>query len=269
MTDIESSADKKLDSIFSEKQDKFLNYKHKAKYLTEFKVGKNEVVIYGNMMVGAKRSSVMNEMLDRFVDSSPPYHLMTHIDVEERALQAVWLYIHGFDSSGTIIDKLNITEIFSMFDIMWYFNLYSDDFNGFHDNWSYVLTITVLYMEKEEIISIKDKLIEMLNKLISNFRYGFKQVYSRIVAKLLDYKLDDITDSLDFIILATEDISGARSYNDVIDKKSYQKHGSEWVPFLESKNPVINLCIGDWKRDNKSYKLIVSKGMFVLKKITF
>jgi hypothetical protein len=190
MTSLEASDSKKLGSIFTPEQDKFLNHKHKAKLLTQFKVGKNEVSIYGNLIWAAKKSPVLEEMIDRFAESDPPYYLMTTMQVEERALQVIWLYLHEINYDEETISKLNPIELLNVFDIMWYLDLCKNTVysKGCYSPWCYAFKRMIAATDKSILLDNKYKIVEIINKVVRFdttffhpllFRYNKQAVVTR------------------------------------------------------------------------------------------
>lgn len=268
MTSLEESDTKKVESIFTKEQDNFLNHKHKVKFLTEFKVGKNEVVIYGNLILAAKKSSVLTEMTDRFADSEPPYHLMTTIEVEERALQVVWLSLHGFSDLHIPVSRLNLIEILSMADIMWYFDMckYHSTDSPYGPWWDYFGRV-IRCTSRSDLLINKERITEVINKLMKQDSSILITHYSYIVKSLSSSGLDEIAANLNFVVIGREDVFGHQHYDRLVDRKAYDKTDDKRDLFLYSGNESLKAYYKDWQLFPEAYEVMYSKAMMILRKI--
>lgn len=226
-------------SIFIPIQEKFLTHKHRAKLSTEFKVGKNQITIYGHPLIMSENSELIDSMMDQVAESTEPIPLMSLIDVEERALQIVWLYLHKFNHGLLPITQLTLTEILSMFDIFKYLHIFmSDDLGaerfGFYGKWVSGFKAQFKKENKQVLIDNKERvagIINQLNKMNHNvYLYGY------IFSKLDEIGAKEVIELINYTIVIEQDLNRGVYYRGLIegtDKKNLDDIEVDNVRFIK------------------------------------
>jgi len=242
MTDLQESK-----SIFYPGQEKFLTHKHRDKLLTEFKVGKNQLIIYGSPLIMAQLSGLIDSMLDNIantsavqtcrplneVGSKEPCPLMGMFEVEGRALQIIFLYLHSFDWTKLPLDKLNLVELLSMFDIIKYLNIEMNGDNTleseeFYGQWSYHLKCQFKEKNKAQLIENKDRIAQVLNSMIAMHEDRVMCCYyGDIFHHLNEMKTQEIIQLVNYVIIIKQDLVGSIHHLAIVDKKQVEENSEE------------------------------------------
>lgn len=116
----------------------FLESEYRKKFLTEFKIGKLGITLYGSPMEMSFRSDLIKGLLGPMSESKAPYIVGEVVDMMRNPLVIVWLYMNrGGTSSGMRpkVDKLSFDEWVNMFEIMSYFGIEVSDSNRLGYSW--------------------------------------------------------------------------------------------------------------------------------------
>ena len=87
--------------------------------MTEFKIGKDKLVMYGAPVVMAVDSNLIESILA--ID--PPYTLASNMTVFGGALTVLWLYLHGFEDAINKVELLSFKGYLNFFDLISYFGI--------------------------------------------------------------------------------------------------------------------------------------------------
>jgi len=106
----------------------FLNNPYKQVFMTQFNLGSNRLVFYGNPIVMSNLSTTGSELikssLSKFAGSKPPYELLSFDKVLERPMTLLWLYMNDCQEDIFFPNpQLDLTEFLHLYRLMNYFDV--------------------------------------------------------------------------------------------------------------------------------------------------
>lgn len=284
MTDLDEGK-----SLFSPEQEKFLTHKHRDKLLTQFKVGKNQVIAYGSPILMANNSPLIDSMLDQIAmqqsgpassgiamqqsGSEKGIPLMEFADVEEKSLQHVFLYLHDLDHGSEQISRLNIKEYINVFELLKYFGVtllrqHIVDTAGYLGSWIDCFERQINEANRSQLLECKEKIALILNDILKRHQKHALTFYGDIFIKLHELKLDEIIELIDYLIVMTRFVKGNNYYEGIIDRKELKTVGLDEIikrePYGYTKSEDGKHYVCD---DIKHELLLDTPGAVILKDI--
>jgi hypothetical protein len=267
MTDL----DEKNTTFFTPTQEKFLTHKCRDKLLTQFKVGKNQVIIYGSPLIMAQHSTLIDSMLDYIDDSENAVPLMEFMNVEEKSLQFTFLYLHNLDDITYQLSKLTLLEFLNMFDLIKYFGLTMEyDGDGLYSCWLERFKDMINEKNRSELLEHKQRLTNTLNEILKRHTANIHDFYGNIFNEITSLGLTEIIKLIDYLIVLYR-FTNNDYYEGIISKEELKTNGLdksiEQSPFNYTKSEDGEHYISDVDEGFKWELIMDVPGAIVFKDV--
>lgn len=181
----------------SEKNIEFLQSPYRQRFLTEFKIGRSEITLYGNPIEMSLHCTLMKSLLGPMSDSKPPYIIGPGVVMMRNPLVAVWLYLNSRDLNHETISELSFDEWINMFEIMNYFGIGIIGSMGVSYLWRYASrNFNDQKVTKKEIDRNSNALIKILNYMRRSSD-GVERYYDNMLSWVIG--LPEILSKLQYI----------------------------------------------------------------------
>lgn len=176
----------------TDQENKFLNSEFSSKFLYQF-VLCGKFKLYGSPMTMATKSKLLETYLEKITDQKEEYELMNFVELGEKPLLTVWLYLNGFDPSNKFT-TLSLSEFIEMLNVINYLDC------DLTDKWLISFKVKIYQVKKSELRDNSQSVISVLNKLTKLDPYKVLD----IVEYLTNNSINEITDKLDYVLLSVK-----------------------------------------------------------------
>lgn len=176
----------------NQEQIDFLDPLKGKKFMTEFEIGNERIIMYGNPVYMSLRSNLIKSILEM----DPPFQLASNITVLGGALMIVWLHINGVPRSLIKMLNLSLHGYFNIIDLINYLGVTQGDYYGdIMSDWASRLKDQIRGATVEELKSNAEQIANAIN--LYNQHLALELHDADVVEKIMN--VEEIAKRLNYI----------------------------------------------------------------------